>query len=80
MANRLETESAVRAIGTSDIEEFRTNWISVLEELREWVTTLELMVETQGNVLGEVRIDLAAMKTEVQRLDKVAIENKATLT
>ena len=31
-------------------------------------------------MLGEVRIDLAAMKTEVQRLDRVAIENRTTLT
>ena len=80
MANRLETKSVVRAIGTFDIEEFRTNWISVLEELCERITTLESTVEMQGNVLGEVRNDLAAIKTEAQRLDREAVANKTALT
>ena len=31
-------------------------------------------------MLGEVKIDLAAMKTEVRRLDRDAIANKVTLT
>ena len=46
LANRLETESTVRPIGASDIEDFRTNWVTILEEFRDQITTLETTVET----------------------------------
>ena len=37
-------------------------------------------MDIQGNALGEIKIELTAMKTEVQRLDRVATENKTELS
>ena len=80
LANRMDTEGAIRAQGQAEFEEFRATWIEEIEKVQVAMQHLTERVNLQDEALKNLEIDVENLSGEIRTLGQVDEIDKKVAT